>query len=320
LKKILALSFLFWIVFSVTGRASRGEAGQAGAFLRFGSDARAMALGNAFVSLADDASASYWNPAGMVFLEKPSLLSTLSVLSLGRRFNFFSATMPLGVSEKNIDVFNTEKFPDWIGSGWGQIAFSWISFSLGDDFEGRQLDTVDYYTFSDRQNAYLLSYGNKLTSWLSLGVTGKFIHRELEAHSALGSGLDLSLLMLWSKYLRIGLSVSDLLSFQRWDTGWSEYFPITTRVGISIFVLAGNLIFSAQTEGIQGRQPVYSAGIEAWIKRFLAFRTGYSENGFSVGGGTRILLQKNLVKFDYSYSQDALDLGGVQKLSLSISF
>jgi len=37
----------------------------AGNFLKFGIGARAMGMGNSFVAVADDATAVYWNPAGL---------------------------------------------------------------------------------------------------------------------------------------------------------------------------------------------------------------------------------------------------------------
>lgn len=45
------------------------------AFLRLGFGARATALGDAFTARADDASATYWNPAGMSLLPSRELLA-----------------------------------------------------------------------------------------------------------------------------------------------------------------------------------------------------------------------------------------------------
>ena len=38
-----------------------------------GSGARAMGMGGAFISVADDATAASWNPAGLIHLEKPEI-------------------------------------------------------------------------------------------------------------------------------------------------------------------------------------------------------------------------------------------------------
>jgi len=54
--------------------------------------ARAMGLGNAFVCVADDASAVYWNPAGLVQLHRHEILAAYDHLAeLGEVYNGFTA-------------------------------------------------------------------------------------------------------------------------------------------------------------------------------------------------------------------------------------
>ncbi|NMC43939.1 MAG: hypothetical protein GYA46_08465, partial [candidate division Zixibacteria bacterium] len=66
-KLILLVWLLAAIVAAVFGRvtiAADGALSTAG-FLRVGVGAKAMGLGEAFTAVADDASAVYWNPAGL---------------------------------------------------------------------------------------------------------------------------------------------------------------------------------------------------------------------------------------------------------------
>ena len=46
----------------------------AGAFMENGGGARALALGGAFTAVADDPSASFWNPAGLATFEDQEIL------------------------------------------------------------------------------------------------------------------------------------------------------------------------------------------------------------------------------------------------------
>ena len=62
MKQILVVSFLLLGLSASGGWATK----YAGEFLALGVGARALGMGGAFVSLADDATAAYWNPAGIV--------------------------------------------------------------------------------------------------------------------------------------------------------------------------------------------------------------------------------------------------------------
>ena len=45
----------------------------AASFLEIGSGAKSLSMGGAFVSVANDVSALYWNPAGIVNIDRPSV-------------------------------------------------------------------------------------------------------------------------------------------------------------------------------------------------------------------------------------------------------
>ncbi|MCH9007654.1 hypothetical protein IIA29_06555, partial [candidate division KSB1 bacterium] len=65
--RLIIILLMLTCVWGGTLRA-QGDAGQAGEFLRWGIGAKALGIGRAFTSIADDASALYWNPAGMASL------------------------------------------------------------------------------------------------------------------------------------------------------------------------------------------------------------------------------------------------------------
>ena len=45
------------------------------AFLEIGPGARSLGMGSAYVSVANDASSLYWNPAGIVNISRPEVQS-----------------------------------------------------------------------------------------------------------------------------------------------------------------------------------------------------------------------------------------------------
>ena len=102
------------------------DGGQAGAFLRLVAGVRADGVGGAFTAIANDASAGYWNPAGLAQINQAEIIASYHKLSLDRNFNFVSAAMPLGRS--------------------GSIGLSWIGLSIN-SLEAR---TGDSSTPSER--------------------------------------------------------------------------------------------------------------------------------------------------------------------------
>ena len=68
----------------------------AGEFLATGFGAKALGMGGAFVSIADDASAVYWNPAGLYMLDRRQALLMHSQRFGGLvDYSTFSFAMPL---------------------------------------------------------------------------------------------------------------------------------------------------------------------------------------------------------------------------------
>jgi hypothetical protein len=282
-----------------------------------------MGLGNAFVAVADDASAAYWNPAGLALLQRPSVSSMYSQMSLNRQFNTFSLALPLSVSSP-AEAFNplqTSCFPPQpVLGGWGSWALSWVGFSLGQDFEGRSSDTSSFTTFGDQQDAYILSHGRALASWLALGASAKFLRRSLAASSAQGAGFDLGLLALLHEHLRLGVQAGDIASRQAWDTGYVENFPTCTRIGLASPWLKGALLLTGQVQGVQGQQPRYQAGAEAWVYGILGARAGYDDGSFTAGGSLDLKLFYRQLRFDYGFAADSLGLGDTQRFSLLFWF
>ena len=68
----------------------------AAAFLEIGVGARALALGGAFTALANDASALYWNPAGLIQLNSISVSANHTDWLAETNFEYFGLVLPAG--------------------------------------------------------------------------------------------------------------------------------------------------------------------------------------------------------------------------------
>jgi hypothetical protein len=180
-----------------TGFAAFSKVGTTGAaFLKIGVG-RATAMGDAFVAIADDASASYFNPAGLSRVNRQVQLNHVDWIA-DVNHEHLAVALPL------VNV--------------GTLAFSVTALTMGDI----QQTTIDnpstrlredegtglYFGASDM--AFGVSYARIITDKLSFGLTAKAVQQTIWDMSASALGVDLGLLYFTGfKSLRIGAAVTN---------------------------------------------------------------------------------------------------------------
>ncbi|MET3542722.1 hypothetical protein ABID22_003454 [Pontibacter aydingkolensis] len=151
-------------------------------FLNIGVGARALGMGNVQAAIVDDATAGYWNPAGLLNLKyKYNIALMHSELFAGIAKNDFgSFAMPLdsnsvlGVSVIRLgvdDIADTRRL---------QNEYGYI-----------QYDSIRFFSVADY--AMLVSYARRsnLIEGLQLGASAKLIYRNVgEFANAYGFGID----------------------------------------------------------------------------------------------------------------------------------
>ena len=143
-------------------------------FLEIGVSPRADGLGGAFSAIADDASAVYYNPAGMVQLENTQLMISHIDYPVDINYNFVGLVLPLRVG----GVLGL----GYYGLDAGQIDRTTYSFPYGDGT-----------TFGAKDYALSVSYGRFLTDRFSAGITAHFIHMGLADKSVEAMAFDFGL-------------------------------------------------------------------------------------------------------------------------------
>lgn len=184
-------------------------------FLNIGVGARALGMGKVQASLADDATAGYWNPAGLVNqTHKYDGVLMHSELFSGVVKNDYAAfSMPLdeksaiGVSVMRLGVDNIADTRNLINE-YGYIDYS----------------KIEYFSVADY--ALLLSYGRKLSQieGLSVGGNAKIIYRNIGkfAHGY-GFGIDAGI-QYNHKGWKLGLMARDITTtFTQWTINSDEY-------------------------------------------------------------------------------------------------
>lgn len=151
-------------------------------FLAIGVGARALAMGNAQVALANDATAAYWNPAGLLSIQHDYSLSLMHA-------EYFA-----GIAKYDYAGFSTR-----IDSS-SVMAVSAIRFGVDDIPDTRFLfdanGTINYDNirfFAAADYAFLFSYARqpRFLPGLQLGANAKVVHRSVgKFANAWGFGLD----------------------------------------------------------------------------------------------------------------------------------
>ena len=119
-------TFFFFVAIlgfaAVSTLALAEEGSHAAEFLSHGVGARALGMGNSFVSIADDATATYWNPAGLVQIQKRAFAAMYS--------DSFGAAQG-GFLNKGLVEYNFIGYVQQI-EGIGSAGISWIRLGVDD--------------------------------------------------------------------------------------------------------------------------------------------------------------------------------------------
>jgi hypothetical protein len=308
-------------------------------FLNIAVGARAVGMGGAFTAMADDATALFWNPAGIAGVDKfqASLVHTDWLSDL--RFDVIGAVLPL-------------EHDDAIGA---QVTLLTMPDQEVTTTQQDEQDGAGYY-FSAGSMALQLSYGKQFTDRFKLGLSGKYIQEWIWHESASTMAIDLgSVYRTDLNGMRIGVSISnfggkmqmtgrDLTRFYDVD-GTREGnntsvladlatdkwpLPLTMRFGLAMEAFQNqDHRLSVATEALHPNDNDESVnlGAEYGYREQVFFRTGYkslflpdSEEGLTFGFGVKLKTRGGpTFVLDAAY-EDFGRFDAIYKYSLGISY
>ncbi len=192
-------------------------------FLTLGVGGRAFGLGSIGVSTANDVTASYWNPAGLLDIESD------------HQAMFMHSSYFGGIANYDFGAFATRILDS------SRLAVSVLRFSVDDIPDTRFLfdanGAIDYSRirfFSASDYAFLISYAQNLRYWKGIKVGGnlKVIHRLVGSFSkAWGFGIDLGARKKLGKW-QLGLSVRDVFgTFNAWNHNADQFREVFNATG-----------------------------------------------------------------------------------------
>ncbi|MDZ7267063.1 MAG: PorV/PorQ family protein [candidate division KSB1 bacterium] len=297
-------------------------------FLKIPVGVRGIGMGNAFVAGAVDASAVYWNPAGLGWATRKEILLTHLNLPADIKYDNVALLLPVSTA---IGSF---------GLNIGVLHMDDLVVRTPSRPEG----TGELFTASDI--AVGLSYSRQVSNRFTFGVQVRYIREELANYVSSGVSFDAGLQYQTDfRSLRLGMVIQNFGADTKFDGSFLDYrtasttggqprrqdfdsapLPMTFKTGVLADLetmtgvdlgesVKGNL--AAQFEHPPDNKERLNGGLELTFNERFSLRGGYNFNydtdGFTLGFGVNVPFsaERNVLRVDYAYA----DLGNLTDTS-----
>ena len=318
-------------------------------FLEVGYGSAGAAMGDAYVSVANDLSSAYWNPAGLAFMTKSEAQFSIQpwLVNINTTYAGVGLVLPR-VGTLALAVTQV---------GYGDMAVTTMDYQDG---------TGELFNASDL--AVSFSYARSLAQWFSFGASFKYINSQIWHMNANAMALDLGVMVNTNFFsfsgkredgMTIGMSISNYGTKMKYDgmdltwpidvlpdqngnyaqtagqfklEGWE--LPLIFRVGVSVHPIAtATNRLTLAVDALHPNNNAESINVGAQYAFTLPstgtfyLRGGYkalalkeTEYGPTLGAGVYLRMMGNLgVRFDYAF-RDIGMLGNAHCYSIGMSF
>ena len=289
---VTAVNARHWSLILVTLSGAAWPAFARATTLQVPLGARAVSMGGAFSAIADDGTATFWNPAGLPWIAHQEIsVAHADLYGSGLKHDFASFTLPLTRSQA--------------------VAIDLNELRLGDaelDYGDGRID---------------LAYGRKFGSLFSAGMSVKYLQRHTDLDGSTvrrgsGAGLDLGVMARPVEVLRIAAVAQDVfdtkIDYSGGD-GTVTAYPRTIRVGAALTPRPWGTLAVDVDDRFHG-------GIEVHPIEAVAIRSG-AESDFDGPEGTTWTfgagLRWSVFRFDYAFVNHP-DLASTSHFGLSVGF
>lgn len=320
-----------------TDVSRRGTA--AGAMLEIGVGSRAEALGGAFVAIADDPSALFWNPAGITKMKTLGVQVTKTDWFVGTTFNAVDLVIPTPMIRSSLGFHLA-----MLDYGENPVRTVFRPEGTGETYSASDLVAGLYWAMA-------------ITDRVSVGLGVKYFQERIWHVKGGTVAADLSIL--FDTPLRglslggtisnlgpeFGLSGRDLTRVADIDGRKDKYYnndnvaiqlatetyplPLLFRFGMAYELplnASNSLLLASGVNHPSNDVESLDLGIEAKVMNMIYLRAGYhsisreySANGLSLGAGMKYrILGVATVTLDYAWS-DWTVLSSVNRFTLGIS-
>lgn len=320
LKKLfLLLSILFLSVSSINAQTEISK--YAGEFMAIGIGGRPLGMGGAFVSIANDVTAGYYNPAGLAKMNYPQI-SLMHSEQFGNFVNYdyaavgfpFKSDMSFGLSVMRLAVSGIPDTRAALEDGRNPgVTINDINFIYN---EYARLNYSKITEFSNQDWAFYLTFAKRHSDNFYWGANIKIIRRDIAEFGATGVGFDLGAYYTPMENLHLGANIQDVTTtLVAWDTGLNELISPTLKIGgaYQIDGFLGGYVMPVLDFDIRFENRRFAsnfnlgpvsfdmhAGLEVNIENIVFVRGGYNDvKQFTVGAGVKL----PKLNIDYSFAR-----------------
>lgn len=293
--------------FSRTGRGTTTAE-----VLSLGSGARALAMGEAYTAISDDASGIFWNPGGLVQIPKASL-------------SFMHASYVESIFYDNLSFVTRLSQKELVGGSIQYLDYGSI--------DGTDINNLDTSSFHPRDYVYTLTYARDLdfvafgNEQFGFGVNLKYLRSTIVDTASSLNG-DVGVLARHDtqdgRRIRYGFVLQNLGQGLKYDQV-RDPIPTTFRGGMA-FPITKYWLISADAVLPKGNGIYFAGGTEIAAdfgpQLRAALRAGYNTlsdvpgtSNVSFGAG----ITMSLLSFDYAFLPMG-DLGNTHRISVSLRF
>ncbi|MCS7151483.1 MAG: PorV/PorQ family protein [Endomicrobia bacterium] len=301
------ISFLITLIVLI--HAMYAGVGTTGAqFLKIGPSARALGMAGAFSAVSDDVYALWFNPAGLVQLQKNELSATYLKYFADVDFGFLGYAKP--------------------DATFGPIAFG-ITYLIVKDIEKRNEKEELLGNFNAKDIALTVAYAKnnplpQVLPGLNLGGNIKFIQSEIDQIVAYTLSLDIALMYSPTEKINTAILIQNI-SYGIKFKNETDPLPLNLK-----FALAAKpqkkLTVGTEIDGFIVDQKLYlSLGGEYWVIPNIAVRCGYKSGYDTASLGSIVGLCAGLgfriwnIGIDYAFVPFG-ELGDTHRVSLLVKF
>lgn len=296
-RSLVALGALALLAGPTSLRAA--DPGDTGlAFLKIGVGARAAAMGEAYVAVAQDPTALFWNPAGIAVAPDLEVHATHNEWIQDVRYEYLAAVRGLR----------------------GHAVGAQIGLLHMGKLDGRDANGDFTESFRSYDMFIGLSYGRRLTKSIEIGGTGKFLYEKIQSFTATGVAGDLG--VRYRTPLR-GLTLAATATNLGPEMKFEEdafLLPVAARVGAAFRTraLLQGLLLAADLRFPNDGDAKANVGAELQVHEMIALRGGAKLNYDEEVGTVGIGIHYREYDFDYAYTpfSSSSELGDGHRVSI----